>query len=255
MFNSQWSNILIENIFPVYVSDGDVGKRNYSFGETKFYQLGIKFKGETDIVYNKEKFSFSAGNVLFLPKEKNTVVPYNKTFIKGGNGICIFFNSDNFLHDKPMLFKNCKSVENLYRQICNSYQRKNKFKTLSLFYEIISELNESISEKSKLDSAIAYIAEHITDTFIDLQLLAQHCRISEDHFRHLFKQIYGVSPTQYIAEQKIIYIKNKLLTSEKCIKEISYLSGFHDKNYFSRFFKKHTGLTPSEFRKKYGAIY
>lgn len=255
MFDSQWFNILIENIFPVYVSDGDVGKWKYAFGETKFYQLGIKFEGETDIFYNKEKISFSAGDVLFLPKEKNTGIPYNKTFIKGGNGICIFFNSDHFLHDKPMLFKNCKSVENLYHQICNSHQRKNKFKTLSLFYEIISELNESISKKSKLDSAIEYITDHRNDPFINLQLLAQRCGISEDRFRHLFKQIYGASPTQYIAEQKIIHIKNKLLISEKSIKEISYLSGFHDENYFSRFFKKHTGLTPSEFRKKYGAIY
>ncbi len=255
MFDSNWNHIIIENVFPVYVPKEEIGKKIRTFGETKFYQLGIKFEGETEIFYNKKKITFSAGDVLFLPKENRADIPYNKTFIKSGTGICIFFNSDHFLHDKPVLFKNGKFVESLYRQICNSHQRKDNFKTLSLFYEIISFLNESISEKSKLDCATAYIADHINDSFIDLQLLAQQSGVSEDYFRHLFKQIYGVSPTQYIAEQKIICIKDHLLTSGKNIKEISRLSGFRDQNYFSRFFKKHTGLTPGEFKKRYGTIY
>lgn len=255
MFDNNWNNILIENVFPVCVSNEDVGKKRRTFGTTKFYQLGIKFDGETEIFYNKEKITFSAGDVLYLPKEEQADIPYNKTFIKRGTGVCIFFNSNNLLHDKPILFKNCNSAEYLFRQICNSYTRENEFKTLSLFYEIISELNETFLEKSKLDCATTYITKHIDDPFIDLQVLAQRCGVSKDYFRHLFKQIYGVSPTQYIANQKIIRIKEKLLTSNKSIREISFLCGFYDENYFSRFFKKHTGLTPNEFRKKYMTMY
>lgn len=255
MFDNAWNNISIENIFPVYVPNEDVGKKRRAFGTTKFYQLGIKLEGETEIFYNKEKITFSAGDILYLPKEKRTDIPYNKTFIKQGNGVCIFFNSDNSLYDKPLLFKNCKSAETLFRRICNSYTKDNKFKTLSLFFEIISELNDSFSEKGRLDFAIKYIIEHADDPFIDIHVLAQHCGFSKDYFRHLFKQIYGVSPTQYIANQKIILIKDRLLSSNKSIKEISLLSGFYDENYFSRFFKKHTGLTPNEFRKKYMAMY
>lgn len=255
IFDNNWNHILIENVFPVCVSNEDVGKKRRSFGTTKFYQLGVKFDGETEIFYNKEKITFSAGDVLYLPKEEQADIQYNKTFIKCGTGVCIFFNSNNLLYDKPVLFKNCNSAEYLFRRICNSYKREDGFKTLSIFYEIISELNENFLEKNKLDCATAYITQHIDDSFIDLNVLAQRCGVSKDYFRHLFKQIYGVSPTQYIANQKIVSIKDKLLTSNKSIKEISFLCGFYDENYFSRFFKKHTGLTPNEFRKRYMAMY
>ena len=182
----------------------------------------------------------------------NAIDIVNELNNKGQNN---FFNSNNLLYDKPVLFKNCNSAEYLFRRICNSYTREDGFKTLSIFYEIISELNETFLEKSKLDCATAYITQHIDDSFIDLNVLAQRCGVSKDYFRHLFKQIYGVSPTQYIANQKIVSIKDKLLTSNKSIKEISFLCGFYDENYFSRFFKKHTGLTPNEFRKRYMAMY
>ena len=58
---------MIENVFPVCVSNEDVGKKRHTFGTTKFYQLRIKFEGETEIFYNKEKITFSAGDVLYLP--------------------------------------------------------------------------------------------------------------------------------------------------------------------------------------------
>ena len=48
MFDNNWNNILIENVFPVCVSNEDVGKKRRSFGTTKFYQLGVKFEGETE---------------------------------------------------------------------------------------------------------------------------------------------------------------------------------------------------------------
>ena len=40
-----WNSISFENIFPVCVCEQDLGKRKHAFGETKFYQLGMKFEG------------------------------------------------------------------------------------------------------------------------------------------------------------------------------------------------------------------
>ena len=47
-------SIHIKNIFSVSVNENEVGHRCYNFGETEFYQLGIKLKGKTKISYNKE---------------------------------------------------------------------------------------------------------------------------------------------------------------------------------------------------------
>jgi len=249
-----WNSISFENIFPVCVCEQDLGKRKHAFGETKFYQLGMKFEGETIIHYNKESYTYSAGDVLYLPRESKTDVPYNKVFIQSGSGMCIFFDSVSSLCDKPMLFKKCdRSVQMLFQQIYTAYCRSNTLKTYSLFYEILAAINDGWNGTYKLEVATKYIDKHINDPFIDLHVLAQGCGVSEDYFRHIFKEIYGRSVLQYIAEQKIKNIKNALLTNNENIKEISCKCGFNDENYFSRFFKKHTGLTPSEFRKKYSS--
>ena len=75
MFDNNWNNILIENVFPVCVSNEDVGKKRRTFGTTKFYQLGIKFDGETEIFYNKEKITFSAFLSFFSTVNPRKIIP------------------------------------------------------------------------------------------------------------------------------------------------------------------------------------
>jgi len=69
---------------------------------------------------------FTEGDVLYLPRESKTDVPYNKVFIQSGSGMCIFFDSVSSLCDKPMLFKKCdRSVQMLFQQIYTAYCRSN----------------------------------------------------------------------------------------------------------------------------------
>ena len=55
----------------------------------------------------------------------------------------------------------------------------------------------------------------------------------------------------YFIDMKIEVAKNKLLENIMTLRQISESLGFSDYNYFSRTFKKRTGATPLEFRKKY----
>lgn len=75
------------------------------------------------------------------------------------------------------------------------------------------------------------------------------CDISEDYFRRIFKNTFGISPRKYINNMKISY-SNELITSGMyTITEAAELSGYTDMSYFSREFKKAFGVCPADYRK------
>jgi len=60
----------------------------------------------------------------------------------------------------------------------------------------------------------------------------------------------GVSLKTFIAGKVLERSKHELLYSDKIIKEIAGALGFYDEFHFSKFFKKHTHVSPAEYRKQ-----
>ena len=79
--------------------------------------------------------------------------------------------------------------------------------------------------------------------------LAQLCGLSRFYFITLFKQVTGCTPQQYYTRQTIETAMDLLENTDDTIAQISALCGIEDCFYFSRMFKKHTGLSPADYRK------
>ena len=81
-----------------------------------------------------------------------------------------------------------------------------------------------------------------------LSVIQLACRLNmqPQQLRRIMKSI-----TEYIAEQRIMYAKQLLIRYDLLtIAEISNMCGFDEPTHFTRFFKRLTGITPIEFRKK-----
>lgn len=81
--------------------------------------------------------------------------------------------------------------------------------------------------------------------------LAELCGISKDYFVKMFKHAMSVSPHQYYTDLILDRGKHLLSTTTYSIGEIARLCGIEDALYFSRLFKKKTGISPVAYRKAY----
>ncbi|QEM81189.1 helix-turn-helix domain-containing protein [Halomonas binhaiensis] len=78
--------------------------------------------------------------------------------------------------------------------------------------------------------------------------LAEHCALSRNRFGELFKMTLGVTPKQYIDQQRLNRAMSLLVHSDQAIAEIAARLGFCDPYHFSKRFKQLTGETPSRYR-------
>ena len=74
--------------------------------------------------------------------------------------------------------------------------------------------------------------------------------MSVSRYSHIFTQKMNISPHRYIIELRIAQAKFLLFTTNVKIYDIAKSIGYDDPFYFSKAFKKMTGLSPSDFREK-----
>lgn len=92
-----------------------------------------------------------------------------------------------------------------------------------------------------------YIQAHL-DQNIKLADLAQLLGISQFHFSALFKQSMGISPHQYLLQQRIERAKQLLQQTNKSIMDIALACGFSSHSHLSNQFRQVTGVTPKTYR-------
>ncbi|WP_316431978.1 AraC family transcriptional regulator [Leptolyngbya sp. NK1-12] len=103
-----------------------------------------------------------------------------------------------------------------------------------------------LSERQILQ-VVEYINEHLHQD-IKLSDLAALLSISESHLSHQFKQSIGMTPYQYLLQQRIERVKQLLREGDRSIMDIAFLCGFNSHSHLSKQFRQLTGITPKQYR-------
>lgn len=85
---------------------------------------------------------------------------------------------------------------------------------------------------------------------ISLEILAKYCNMSVTNFRREWKKTYNSTPLQYRDEIRLSHSRDLLVSGIYSVSEVAERCGFENTGYFIRFFKKHTGITPAQFKKQ-----
>lgn len=95
-----------------------------------------------------------------------------------------------------------------------------------------------------------YISKHYPDDALSIKEISDHVFLSASYVCTYFKNQTGQTLNQYLTEYRMEKAKQLLADARYQIADISTKVGYSNGNYFSKSFKKSTGLTPSKYREK-----
>ena len=95
-----------------------------------------------------------------------------------------------------------------------------------------------------------YMSQHFTDSNLMLQDVARAAGMSESRFSTVFAQENGRTFTEYLTGLRLDRAMELLRTTDRRSSQIALDVGYNDAHYFSYLFKKHTGMTPGEYRSR-----
>jgi AraC-like DNA-binding protein len=115
--------------------------------------------------------------------------------------------------------------------------------------QTVKSIDESslLSSNNPMSDVIEYIRKNLNET-ISLKNLSDKACMSTTSFYRFFKRELGMSPIEFVINERIKHAKRLLKTPNIQINEVCYMSGFDDCNYFIRLFKKYEGITPKQYQ-------
>ncbi len=215
--------------------------------------------GSADFTSDEGNISVSKGEILFLSKESKYTTygsrqnPYSFYVVSFH-----FYENDNhpFNHLEKIINASGYPYKNTFNELVNVWFYKGigyKMKCKSiltdiLYHAMLDSVHSNINTENlhKIKPSVDYMEQYYNKQ-MNIEQLAFMSRLSPTHFRRLFKEIYRVSPLQYLNSIRINKAKDLILTDMYSIGEISEMTGFSDISYFSRVFRKNTGIPPSSF--------
>lgn len=115
--------------------------------------------------------------------------------------------------------------------------------------QLLTEIKlHSHSKETLIRQIQKFVADNIYNPNLSVVMIAENVSLSVNYLRNIYKENTGESLSTYITNHKLEIIYELLSKTDMPIQDISDKLGFATKNYFFTFFKKHTGMTPSQYR-------
>jgi len=120
--------------------------------------------------------------------------------------------------------------------------------------EIARKYGETFSHQThsyniKISAFEVLLEEHFRTQKLP-SFYAEKLNITLKHLNRICNEILQKTATEVIMDRLILEIKRMLIDKQLAVNEVAYAVGYEDYSYFSRVFKKQTGLSPTEFRNK-----
>ena len=86
------------------------------------------------------------------------------------------------------------------------------------------------------------------DEYHDINYYADHLNVSARYLAQVTHRAVGLTPKQIVDKEMTRILQSALMTSAQPLQQLAYDHGFTSQQHFTKFFKKQTGLTPSQYR-------
>jgi len=213
----------------------------------------------------KGRRDIGAGNMLILfPGVKHAYSPYKETgwqeYWVGFAGLHANRLRDNGLFDpanpihyigiNQSIMADYEQIVQFCREQTPGFQVLLGVMVLQLLAHLhVSEISSKTSHKDSelVQTARVIMQLHLEDG-IEVERIAEELSVSYMHLLKIFRQYTGLTPYQYYLQLRVYRAQELLQQTRFSVKEVAVTMNFDNQYYFSRFFKKKTGMTPTECR-------
>jgi len=264
-----------ENIFAqiTYVANRECTS-NWEFTGPSIYDkhnIILVYEGEAILTCNKDEFKVSKGSLIYYRPgdyrkghtfKNNLMKCYTIDFLY----TLPYLNGDTWnLHNIELPFSTIDKIDDkfllshlldLFSKFTKTwlFEKHNRvIQGRAIFSEILSlllrkkfENNFNYDNIRKVEKVISYMTDNFTDK-LTLEDLSAIINISPSYLENIFKNVTGKSPISYLIDIRLRKSKD-LLNDGYSVSEVSSLAGFNDIFYFSKYFKKHVGVSPSQYK-------
>ena len=223
------------------------------------WEILLNLEGEGQMYIGSQCFKFAPGTIVCqppnVPHYKTAAVPFKDIFIHVNDprlplhSEIIVLNDDSehtyehlFFLALRAFFKKTKNSLGVVDAICET-----------IYQMIQGEIVERRASNDQVEQLKNCLIMNFTNPDYHAHVAVRTSAYSDEHLRRCFKADTGTTPQDYLNNLRIEYARRLLHAGAKrmTIAEIAYSSGFSDPLYFSRIFRRKTGLSPRQFASGY----
>jgi AraC-like DNA-binding protein len=241
-------------ILPELVNSGIFANDRYvNFHSHPGTELVLLTQGHCKMEVDKYVLEADAETLFILPADKEHS-QINNGFVRT---IYLSFRRNALFNETPRVIAGDRWIKTWMKHIYSMHNRVHDDFTepiSGLLYSILKRIAQIEHKKSEnkmhhpaILVTLEYIETHLNSP-INIEEMAKHAGISASYLCALFNKEFSKGPVTIALESKLKYAERLLREPYFSVKEIALACGFEDPNYFSRFFHKCRGLSPTEYR-------
>lgn len=253
----------------IYAHSFTVINHEFSNRHYSFLEIAYITEGSLDFVIDDVKFTASEGDVVVIPP--GSVVNCKiSDGCKRHSHLSVGVKDNIELGINPGLafdcqtiqkFNNHEQIESIMQSLIKSFSKNNDIETIGIYLQLCAKLHSSckeIADTNQADIYVKKIKKYIENGVLQKVSIAEISKkvgITPEYASTIFKKITGKTIINYTNELKIKIAKGLLEKGGSSIEFVSKSVGIDNPAYFSRVFKKHVEISPSEYKKSVERIF
>ncbi|WP_158233548.1 MULTISPECIES: helix-turn-helix domain-containing protein [unclassified Sporosarcina] len=154
---------------------------------------------------------------------------------------------ESVLTDKDAFTFNAACIELIEEYLHSDNIKEIGGELIGFYYYILKGKIKPSLPHETVNDVIFYINENVESQLI-VDEIAKHFNVSTSHLSRIFRECTGITLVEYITMRKIEEVQYHLRFTDQKIADIAKRFHFCNQSYFTRVFKKYTGVTPRRFR-------